>query len=522
MVAFVVLGFAWINYISLSINALNKRLKEIGTRKCIGAKISDFFMQFFMDSVVMNVISFAIALTLVQVIGKIAEDWFQFYIPSWNEISLKTTIVILSTLGIGVLIATLYPLVLISKRRPDELLKKLKHDIRSGTANTILVATQYVAAIVLLIWIGAVYFQLNFIVNKDIGVKRDGLMVVEGPLHMSETTQGKINSFLNEVKRIPGVSQATASNSTIGEGEVDGLQLQAKGSTGWFGVNTNGGVDESFLDTYGIPLLAGRNFQKDNPSDRTNTLISKALSKRLGFMSPQDALGKKVLVEDDVSPTKTEVEIIGVFSDYEFRPFFMDEREEGQGVALTYKDFLIPTFKPIKFSIKIEMQNFESELESLTDLYTNTFQEPFKWFFLEEKIRMKYANEQATKNQIAFFSLLAVGIACLGLLGMISNKAVEKTKEIGIRKILGAGMLNIARLLLTTTTKQIIIANIIGIPLAYYLVTQYLQKFSERLTLQWWHYAIPVLLFLIIMLVTIVSVLFKASRTNPTESLRYE
>ena len=85
------------------------------------------------------------------------------------------------------------------------------------------------------------------------------------------------------------------------------------------------------------------------------------------------------------------------------------------------------------------MQNFESELESLTDLYTNTFQEPFKWFFLEEKIRMNYANEQATKNQIAFFSLLAIGIACLGLLGMISNKAVEKTKEIGIRKILGAG-----------------------------------------------------------------------------------
>jgi len=521
VVAFVVLGFAWINYISLSINSLNKRLKEIGTRKCIGAKLSDFFMQFFMDSVVMNVISFAIALTLVQVIGKIAEDWFQFYIPSWNEINLKTTIVILSTLGIGVLIATLYPLVLIAKRKPDELLKKLKHDIRPGTANTILVATQYVAAIVLLIWIGAVYFQLNFIVNKDIGVKRDGLIVVESPLDMNETTPGKINSFLNEVKRIAGVSQATTSNSTIAEGEVDGLMVQTKGSKSWFGVNTNGGVDESFLDTYGIPLDAGRNFQKDNPSDQTNILISTALSKRLGFMSPQEALGKKVLV-GAYNTIKKEVEIIGVFRDYEFRPFFMDVKEEGRGVALTYKDFLIPGFEPLKFTIKVDMRNFDSELVALSRLYTNTFQEPCKWFFIDEKIRMQYANEQATKNQIAFFSILAVGIACLGLLGMISNKAVEKTKEIGIRKILGAGLFNIARLLLTTTTKQIIIANIIGIPLAYYLVSQYLQKFSERLSLQWWHYAIPVLLFMIIMLVTIASVLFKASRTNPTESLRYE
>ena len=124
-------------------------------------------------------------------------------------------------------------------------------------------------------------------------------------------------------------------------------------------------------------------------------------------MSPQEALGKKVLTRSDYGTTKQEVEIIGVFSDYEFRPFFMDVREEGRGIALTYKDFLIPTFKPLKFSIKIDMQNFESELESLTDLYTNTFQEPFKWFFLEEKIRMQYANEQATKNQIAFFSILA-------------------------------------------------------------------------------------------------------------------
>ena len=150
------------------------------------------------------------------------------------------------------------------------------------------------------------------------------------------------------------------------------------------------------------------------------------------------------------------------------------------------------------------------------------FQEPITWSFLDEKIRMQYADDQATKNQLLFFSILAVGITCLGLFGMISNKALEKTKEIGIRKVLGAQIHHIAQLLLNTTTVQILVANIVGIPVAYFLVKEYLEKFSEHVDLQWWHYALPVCMLIIIMFLTITSILLKAARTNPTESLRYE
>ena len=134
----------------------------------------------------------------------------------------------------------------------------------------------------------------------------------------------------------------------------------------------------------------------------------------------------------------------------------------------------------------------------------------------------KYDQEKATRNQITFFTSIAICIACLGLLGMMSHKAVEKTKEIGIRKILGAELHQIAQLLLNTTLKRIAVATLIVIPLAYYLAQQYLERYSERIVLEWWHFALPVLILIVILFATIASVLWKAARSNPVEALKYE
>ena len=202
LVAFTVLAFAWINYISLSVNSLNKRLDEIATRKSVGAGGHDFLFQFLVESLLMNVISFGIALTLVQLMGRIAEDWFGFYIPSWNEISIRTSLITLSTLGIGVAIATICPLILITRRKPTDLFKRFRSSIRSGTFSSTLVTIQYSIATILLVWIGAVYFQLNFILNKDIGIQKEGLIVVDGPMLMTDVNVSKISALITEAKRI--------------------------------------------------------------------------------------------------------------------------------------------------------------------------------------------------------------------------------------------------------------------------------------------------------------------------------
>ncbi len=520
LVAFTVLAFAWINYISLSVNALNKRLDEIATRKSVGAGGNDFLAQFLVESLLMNVISFGIALTLVQFVSRIAENWFGFYIPSWSEISVGTSFITLATLGIGVGIATVCPLILIIRRKPTDLFKRSRSSIRSAKLGTTLVTIQYSVATILLVWIGVVYFQLNFLLNKDIGIQKEGLIVVDGPMSMSDANIAKMSSMLNEAKKMAGVIDATSSFSTMADLDFEGVSMQLPGRDTWFSADTNGGVDESFLNTFSIKLLAGRNFQADNPADEKSILISAAATRRFGFTSPEEAIGQNVLILK--SGGNVEVRVVGIISDYEFRPYFSDVTERERGIVLTYKAYVLRDFKPFKMTFRIDLQRTDDLLKNIEALFQKTYQEPMKWSFLDEKLGMQYADERSTRNQLAFFSVLAVGITCLGLLGMISNKVIEKTKEIGIRKVLGARMDQIAALLLHTTVRQVVIANLVGIPLAYYLVQQYLTKFSERLEMTWWHYTVPALLLLIIMFATITSVLYKTARSNPVDALKYE
>ena len=382
-----------------------------------------------------------------------------------------------------------------------------------------MVTFQYASAVVLLIWIGAVYFQLNYILNKNTGVNQDGILVVDCPLNQKENYNHKLDNFITASSGINGIHLATLSKSVVGD--KTGVPTMVKRSENGIGVGlfSNGVVDETFLDLYGIRLLEGRNFQANSPADENSVLLSSLAIERLGFSSPKEAVGSRIILPG-YNPY---VEIIGVYKEYEFEPLFAQAQQKGRGSILTYKNSLVKNIKPSKVSFKISLENTTSIIAGLEELYKATFpQDIFKWTFLDQNINRHYAQEQIVRNQIMLFTLLAIGIACLGLLGTTTNKVIEKTKEIGIRKVLGAQMHQIARIILNTTASQVIIAIVIGIPLAYYLVQTYLERYSERLSFEWWHYALPVALLLLIMFVTIAGVLLKAARTNPVESLRSE
>ena len=241
---------------------------------------------------------------------------------------------------------------------------------------------------------------------------------------------------------------------------------------------------------------------------------------RLGFDSPRASIGAKIILPQY---NVHDVEIIGVYEDYEFEPFFQEAQAKGRGSALTYKNSISPDMLVSKISLKINLDEINLTIIELEQLYKNVFPlETFNWIFLEQNITRHYAQERIIRNQIMLFTLLAIVIACLGLLGTTSSKVVEKTKEIGIRKVLGAPIHQIARILVATTVRQLIIACFIAIPSAYFLVRTYLERYSEQLSFQWWHYALPVVLLMMIMFATIAHVLLKASTTNPVESLRSE
>jgi putative ABC transport system permease protein len=355
--------------------------------------------------------------------------------------------------------------------------------------------------------------------NKNLGIDQQAVVVVDCPVRKTPAFNAQLQTFLHRARALEGVRGVTVSESVPGDGSGS-LGVKKNSTTNNMGLDISGGVDEQFIPLYNIKLLAGRNFGPDQPADKTTVLLSEDAVKRLGFASINQALESQVLLSDFGNLA---VKVIGVYKDYEFRPFLMGLREDGRGSILTYKQHLNSGLKPRKISVKVNMAQVEQTIAALQHHYTASFADPlFEWRFLEDNIARQYAAEKIARNQITLFTGTAIFIACLGLLGMITNRAVEKTKEIGIRKVFGARKHHIARLLLSATLMQVLVATLIGIPLARYLIGLYLAKFSHKVPLQWWHYGIPLLILLLIMGCTVASVLLKAAKRNPVESLRYE
>ncbi len=514
--AFVILVLAWGNYISLSFSKLNQRLVELGTRKAIGARAMDFLKQFTVESVVINFLSFLMALSLVQLLSPLMHH-IGFYVINIAELSIQPLLIILLALAAGVFITGFYPMWISASHAAVCLLKKLKASQKPVWIDGIVIV-QYASAVTLIIWIIVAHLQLQFIFNKDIGFDKDAVIVINAPVRQGPNFSNDLETFLHDVKSLSGVLNGTYSYDLPGNGS-SGIYVQRNSAANPLALDANGGVDESFIGLFGIQMLAGRNFQAHRPSDQKAVLLSDAAVKRIGLSTVEEAIGSKLLLPN---LNGAEVTVIGVYKDYEFRPFLTGQREEGRGSMLTYKHYLAPELRPGVISLRLSSHEPISIVESVEKLFRSNFEGPFHWTFLDENIQQHYTSEKIARNQMSIFTAMAIFIACLGLFGMINNKAIEKTKEIGIRKVMGANITDVAKILLRVTVIQLIVASLIGIPLANFLVDQYLEKFSLRIPLQLWHFIVPVAILLAILLSTIISVVIKAATRNPVESLRYE
>jgi putative ABC transport system permease protein len=528
-VSILILFIAWVNYIQLSISFYRKRMKELGIRKANGARISDFARQFLIESFLVNGVSVLLALTLVQLARDPLRLLFDFYVLDWSAMELSTVLIFAFVFVVGVGISGLTPALMASNRDPRSLFNRLKQKGNALSFSNGLVAGQFSIAIVLIVWVFTILFQIDFVLKADLGLNRDHVVLVDLPLSRNTNFDADFAVFMERVKQLEGIGQATFFSSITGDADNNMICLKQSAALNDVCVDTNGGVDENFIPFFQIKLLAGRNFKHDFPSDSSTVILSRRAINRIGISNPEEAIGKKILVNSGTwtnSQFKYS-EIIGVVEDYYGGSTSLIKNvgiSDGDGgIILTYKENFIPGSRAQKIALQINMERYGEISKSLEQLYKEIFPEQlFSIYFLDEQIGRFYDREKIARNQIILFTVLAIGIACLGLLGMISNKVVEKTKEIGIRKVLGAQLHQIAQLLLNTTFKQIIIASIIGIPVAYYLTQQYLQKFSERIELQWWHFTLPVFILVLIMLATVAYVLWKAAKSNPVEALKYE
>ena len=526
IVAVVLLAMAWINYINLWVARNKKREKELATRKINGARGKDFVLQFLTEALFINSLALLLALTMLQLARIPFKLLFAIEIHPFWQLDLRSISIFVFAFLFSIALTGLYPAWIARSNHPLTLFRKSFSGNNSLFSYGLVVA-QYASAITLMLWSSIVYVELNHILQQEVGLDRENVLVTEIP--SLTNTESRLDNMLNRLHSDPLVADAAYALFDPSGGAAGTMNTRRAGSSTQVGFVWNG-VSEHYLSLFGLKCIAGRDFK---PDDHDNVaILSEIAVRRLGFANPADAVGTRLeILKREATGDWPAVEIIGVVKDYRSAPVFRTasissdyvNEHQTQGNIYFYKNGSLEQFPYDRLCIKIRKGNVDNAIASIEEHYKKVFPgTPFTWFFLEDRMNNVYANEKITRNQIVLFVVLAIIIACLGFLGMIIHKVTSKTKEIGIRKVLGASLSHICKIILQSATVQFAIAIAIGVPLAWYLGQQYLEKFTVRIELQWWHYALPVMLLVLIMLATVATVVWKAAKNNPVEALKYE
>ena len=523
-----VLIMAWVNYINLSASHTNRRLKEVATRKVSGASGADMVKQFMVESSVINLLALTLSFTLIQLVRHPVQLFFKIQITELSSLTHTTIAMLVFIILFGILIFSFYPAFIASAHNPRTLFSIHKTSERKRLLPSLLSIVQFSTAVVVIILGFVVALQLDLVMNKGLSKEQKAMVVIESPTIKGDDYTNRITLFKNLISKELDIISVTNSSAVLGDemGDSD-FEIKRQGSTHFYFVDRNG-VDENFIPTYAIKLLAGRNFISDDRADVV--IISRLAAERLGFKKPEEAVGNHIHAfhysMGNVPKREYQtVEVIGVIENYRTAPYFFASvtYNDESGIVFTYGDKLFKELAAERVTLQINLERVDKTIAAAEETFKKIFPgNVFTWYFLEDHVNRVYQEEEVIRNQIILFTSVAILIASIGLLGMISLKAVEKTKEIGIRKALGAQISQIGILLLHSTFKQALIAFVISAPIAYYFTQQYLEKFSERIELQWWHFTLPVILFVLIMLGTIASVVRKAAMSNPVEALKHE
>ena len=496
---FIVL-IACINFMNLATARSSRRSKEVGIRKAIGAQRHQLIGQFISESVLITLLSVVVAILLVVLA-----------LPYFNEITGKSIslsqvkpVFGLWLAGIALLVGTLagsYPALYLSS---FQAVKVLKGTVRGSFGEILarkgLVIFQFTLSIILIIATGVVYNQIRYTQNKDLGFNKENLMYFSAEGDFSKNQQ----LFTDEVRKLPGVISTSGSNHKLkGSASSTGNVLwdgKAEGALINFEIlRTN----YDFIETTGIQLEEGRNFSRDFATDTARILINEAAVRVMGL---EDPVGKKISVWDE------EWEIAGVVKDFHFRsihapidPLIMMLQP---GISWTYW-------------IRLDQANLFETVAAIEEVYKKHNPEfPFDWHFLDEELEALYTAEVRVGKLSGYFSLFAVVISTLGLFGLSAYMAEKRTKEIGIRKILGASVSSLLALLTRDFAGLVLTAVLIAVPSGWFLMSEWLESFEYSIDLSVWYFIGASTLALLIALLTVSSQSLKAAITNPASSLR--
>jgi putative ABC transport system permease protein len=521
IIALFIIVIAWVNYINLSTAKSVERAKEVGVRKVSGATRQQLIKQFLTESLLINLSALIIALLLVKLVQQPFNHLIQHNL-SLSDLFQKSDINYLITIGFiamilaGIFISAFYPAFVLSSFQPVMVLKGRYSTSKKGIfLRKGLVIAQFAITVTLIIGSFVVYKQIRFVSEQSLGANISQMLILKPPAltDWDSTFISRENSFTTELDQIPNVQGAASSWNVMGgeTGRNFGIRRTDQDASVHFTMRQNA-ISFGYLKAYQIKLLAGRDFDNSdyNPDfgKLHNIIMNENATKLLGFSSPQDAIGKSIYRGEK------KWDVIGVINDYHQKSlrFPMEPM------------LLMPAYSNFStISVKLNTKDVSATIASIRKVYDKFFPgNLFEYYFLDEKFNEQYKNDALFGKVFGIFGSFAIFIACLGLLGLSLFATTQRTKEIGVRKVLGASVSNIVFLLSKDFIRLVVIAFVIASPVAWYVMHNWLQNFAYRIDISWWIFAMAGMLAVIVAFFTISFQAIKAAIANPVKSLRTE
>ena len=515
-IAFFIIVIAWVNYINLTTANSVYRAKEIGIRKVLGSTRSSLVKQFLAESIALNTLSAALAAVAIYLSQPLLHDFFSIRLPLASLLTSSYGWLFGAFLLLGTFLSGLYPALVLSAFRPALVLKaKLASSAKGLALRRSLVVFQFTLSILLIIGTIVVYQQVHFMLHQDIGIKVDQVMVLDRPGRWDtarSTHNGLVQRFRDEVTRDPGVKAIAMSDEKPGKEIRWPSTFTAIGPANPASVPINTtGIDENYVPAMGMKILAGRSFTKEYKTDGRSLVLTASAASRLGFPKPADAIGKPVKMDGDAYT------VIGVVND--FHQLSLQTRETPAVFQFVGSDLREYEY----YYIRLNPAGIGQTIDRIRSAWTNTFRDnPFEYTFLDETFNTQYQSELRFGFIFGVFSVLAICIACIGLLGLVAFTIRQRTKEIGVRKVLGADAKDILVLLAKDFIGLIALANAIAWPLGWGMMNSWLKDFAYRIHLNVWIFVVSGVFALAIALAAIGFQAIKAALANPINSLRTE
>ncbi len=515
-ISVLILVIAWFNYVNLSTAGALRRAKEVGVRKVVGASRAQLIWQFIAESILINFVAIVVAIA----VGAALEE--PFFSLSGIRLSFQTLayggtwVAACSILLGGMLISGLYTALILSSFQPSKVLKGVFSKSSSGVfIRKTLVVAQFTISVVLMASTIVLFQQWQYMADRDLGISTDQLMVIRGAsLNRDETFGDRSEAFENAIRTASFVEGYCRS----GDVPAGGFNFSTAGITR---LNPNPGdeqvsyeiliIDDRYADTYGIAMAAGKSFTPEmcvkSLDDNKYMILNERAAEVMGFASPEEAVGQKVKWED------RQYEVQGVMKNY---------HHQSLQFAISPIIFF-PSKRGGYYTVKLNTADMGKNLAQLEARFHESFPgNPFEYQFLDETFRAKYEKEKQYSLIFTAASALAILIGCLGLFGLAIHTVEQRTKEIGIRKVLGSPVSSIIKLLTVDFLVLVGVAFVLAVPITWWGVQQWLQGFAYRVDVQWWVFAISGAATFLIAFITVGTQAFKGATANPVAALRSE